>query len=153
MVCRTGYTGEHGFELVAPNEVLVDLWNAAVAAAESVGGLPAGLGARDTLRTEMGYPLHGQDISPTISPVTAGLGWAIGWDKPEFAGREVLLAEKAASPTRRLRGILANHAGPTPFVLICRYRQHDVRLEPGAGRGVNFSAQARSELEPWLSQA
>jgi len=111
VVCRTGYTGEHGFELVAPNEVLVDLWNAAVAAAESVGGLPAGLGARDTLRTEMGYPLHGQDISPNISPVTAGLGWAIGWDKPEFAGRDVLLAEKAAGPTRRLRGILANDRG------------------------------------------
>ena len=111
VACRTGYTGEHGFELVAPNEVLVDLWNAAVAAAESVGGLPAGLGARDTLRTEMGYPLHGQDISPTISPVTAGLGWAIGWDKPEFAGRDALLAEKAAGPTRRLRGILANDRG------------------------------------------
>ena len=111
VVCRTGYTGEHGFELVAPNEVLVDLWNAAVAAAESVGGLPAGLGARDTLRTEMGYPLHGQDISPTISPVTAGLGWAIGWNKPAFAGRDALLAEKAAGPKRRLRGILANDRG------------------------------------------
>jgi aminomethyltransferase len=103
VVCRTGYTGEHGYELVAPNEVLVDLWDAVVASAESAGGLPAGLGARDTLRTEMGYPLHGQDISPTISPVTAGLGWAIGWDKPAFAGRDALLAEKAAGPARRLR--------------------------------------------------
>ena len=111
VVCRTGYTGEHGFELVAPTEVLVDLWDAAVASAQGVGGLPAGLGARDTLRTEMGYPLHGQDISPTISPVTAGLGWAIGWDKPAFAGREALLAEKAAGPARRLRGILANDRG------------------------------------------
>jgi aminomethyltransferase len=111
VVCRTGYTGEHGFELVAPNEVLVDLWDAAVAAAVAVGGLPAGLGARDTLRTEMGYPLHGQDISPTISPVTAGLGWAIGWDKPAFAGRDALLAEKSAGPARRLRGILANDRG------------------------------------------
>jgi aminomethyltransferase len=111
VVCRTGYTGEHGYELVAPNEVLVDLWDAVVASAESAGGLPAGLGARDTLRTEMGYPLHGQDISPTISPVTAGLGWAIGWDKPAFAGRDALLAEKAAGPTRRLRGILANDRG------------------------------------------
>jgi len=111
VVCRTGYTGEHGFELVAPNEVLVSLWDAAVAAAATVGGLPAGLGARDTLRTEMGYPLHGQDISPTISPVTAGLGWAIGWDKPQFAGRDALVAEKAAGPARRLRGILANDRG------------------------------------------
>jgi aminomethyltransferase len=111
VVCRTGYTGEHGFELVAPNEVLVELWNAAVEAAVAVGGLPAGLGARDTLRTEMGYPLHGQDISPTISPVTAGIGWAVGWDKPAFAGRDALLAEKAAGPKRRLRGILANDRG------------------------------------------
>lgn len=111
VVCRTGYTGEHGFELVAPNEVLVDLWDAVVASADRAGGLPAGLGARDTLRTEMGYPLHGQDISPTISPVTAGLGWAIGWDKPAFAGRDALVAEKAAGPHRRLRGILANDRG------------------------------------------
>ncbi|MGI9136362.1 MAG: glycine cleavage system aminomethyltransferase GcvT [Candidatus Nanopelagicales bacterium] len=111
VVCRTGYTGEHGFELVAPNEVLVDLWDAAVSAAESAGGLPAGLGARDPLRTEMGYPLHGQDISPSISPVIAGLGWAIGWDKPAFAGRDALLAEKTAGPARRLRGILANDRG------------------------------------------
>jgi len=111
VVCRTGYTGEHGFELVAPNEVLVNLWDAVVVSAERAGGLPAGLGARDTLRTEMGYPLHGQDISPTISPVTAGLSWAIGWDKPAFDGRDALLAEKAAGPALRLRGILANDRG------------------------------------------
>lgn len=111
VVCRTGYTGEHGYELVAPVEVLGSLWDAVTASAMACGGLPAGLGARDTLRTEMGYPLHGQDISPTISPVTAGMGWAIGWEKPVFAGRDALIAEKAAGPARRLRGILANDRG------------------------------------------
>jgi aminomethyltransferase len=100
-VCRTGYTGEHGYEIVAPVEVLGGVWDALVAA----GATPAGLGARDTLRTEMGYPLHGQDISPTISPVEAGIGWAVGWGKETFAGRDAAAALRAAGPSRRLRGL------------------------------------------------
>ena len=119
VVCRTGYTGEHGYELVASNEVLGDLWDAVVAQAEAVGGMPAGLGARDTLRTEMGYPLHGQDISPTITPVEALLGWAVGWDKPAFAGREALVSQRAAGPARRLRGLLAlERAIPRPHMTV-----------------------------------
>jgi aminomethyltransferase len=119
IVCRTGYTGEHGYELVAPTAVLVDLWDAALAAGKPFGAVPAGLGARDTLRTEMGYPLHGQDISPTITPVEAMLGWAVGWDKPAFAGREVLVAQRAAGPTRRLRGLLALDRGiPRPHMSV-----------------------------------
>ena len=106
-VCRSGYTGELGFELIAPNEILVQLWDALEADARALGGLPAGLGSRDTLRTEMGYPLHGQDISPSITPVEAGLSWAIGWDKPDFAGRTALLAQRESGPTRRLRAIRA----------------------------------------------
>jgi aminomethyltransferase len=66
---------------------------------------PCGLGARDTLRTEMGYPLHGQDLSLDISPVQARAGWAVGWSKPEFWGRDALTAEKAAGPRRTLRGL------------------------------------------------
>lgn len=107
LVCRSGYTGELGFELLAPTDVLVELWNAALEAAGAVGGGPVGLGARDTLRTEMGYPLHGQDISPTITPVEAGLTWAIGWDKPDFAGKAALVAERERGPGRRLRGLRA----------------------------------------------
>ncbi|HEY1133602.1 MAG TPA: glycine cleavage system aminomethyltransferase GcvT [Nocardioides sp.] len=115
VVCRTGYTGERGYEVVAPVAVAEQLWDALVAAGEAHGLLPAGLGARDTLRTEMGYPLHGQDISPTITPVQARLGWAVGWDKPAFAGREALLAERAAGPTRVLRGLRAVRRGiPRP---------------------------------------
>src|SRR5262249_25093311 len=70
-VCRTGYTGEHGYELVIPSEHAAVVWDALLKAGEAHGLRPAGLAARDTLRTEMGYPLHGQDLSLEISPVQA----------------------------------------------------------------------------------
>jgi aminomethyltransferase len=101
VVCRTGYTGELGFELVIPWEDAGKTWDALVAA----GVQPCGLGARDTLRTEMGYPLHGQDLSLDITPVQARTGWAVGWSKPAFWGRDALLAEKTAGPRRSLRGL------------------------------------------------
>jgi aminomethyltransferase len=110
-VCRTGYTGERGYELLVPEDDAPRVWDALLAAAEPLGGRPAGLGARDTLRTEMGYPLHGQDLSDAISPVQAGSGWAVGWSKPEFWGRDALLAEKEAGPARRLRGLRATGRG------------------------------------------
>ncbi|WP_028473544.1 glycine cleavage system aminomethyltransferase GcvT [Nocardioides alkalitolerans] len=111
VVCRTGYTGERGYELVAPVSVAEALWDRLVAAGEPHGLVPAGLGARDTLRTEMGYPLHGQDISRDITPVQARLGWAVGWRKPAFWGRDALTAEKAAGPARVLRGLRAVRRG------------------------------------------
>jgi aminomethyltransferase len=104
-ICRTGYTGEHGYELLPAWNDVPALWDALVAAAAEFGGLPAGLGARDTLRTEMGYPLHGQDLSLDISPVQARSGWAVGWSKDAFWGRDALLGEKAAGPARTLRGL------------------------------------------------
>ncbi len=110
-VCRTGYTGEHGYELIPARGDAIALWDALVESARPLGGMPAGLGARDTLRTEMGYPLHGQDLSREISPVQAGSSWAVGWQKPEFWGREALVAEKAAGPARRLRGLLVTDRG------------------------------------------
>lgn len=111
VVCRTGYTGERGYEILAPVAILGGLWDAVVAA----GATPAGLGARDTLRTEMGYPLHGHELSLDITPVQAGLVWAVGWDKPAFSGREALVAERAAGPRRRLRGLrAAERAIPRP---------------------------------------
>jgi aminomethyltransferase len=110
-VCRTGYTGERGFELLVPAARAGEVWDALLAGAERVGGSPAGLGARDTLRTEMGYPLHGQELTTEISPVQAGSTWAVGWSKSQFWGREALLAEREAGPARRLRGLRATGRG------------------------------------------
>lgn len=112
-VCRTGYTGEHGYELIVPVADAVALWDAIVAA----GVKPCGLGARDTLRTEMGYPLHGQDLSLDITPVQARCGWAVGWDKPAFWGRDALLAERERGPARTLHGLRALDRGiPRPHM-------------------------------------
>jgi aminomethyltransferase len=114
-VCRTGYTGERGYELVCGNDAAVALWDALTAAGQEHGLLPCGLGARDTLRTEMGYPLHGQDISLDVTPVQARLGWAVGWSKERFWGKDVLSAEKAEGPRRLLRGLVAAGRGiPRP---------------------------------------
>jgi aminomethyltransferase len=104
-ICRTGYTGEHGYELIPTWDDTPALWDALVDQVRSLGGMPAALGARDTLRTEMGYPLHGQDLSLDISPLQARSGWAVGWKKDAFWGRDALLAEKAEGPARTLRGI------------------------------------------------
>jgi aminomethyltransferase len=111
IVCRTGYTGERGYELVPPWDATADLWDALVSAAEPHGGLPCGLGARDTLRTEMGYALHGNELSPSITPVQARVGWAVGWKKEAFWGRDALVAEKAAGPERVAWGLLATGRG------------------------------------------
>jgi glycine cleavage system T protein (aminomethyltransferase) len=118
-VCRTGYTGERGYELVVPSRAAVAVWDAVLAAGEPYGLQPAGLGARDTLRTEMGYPLHGQDISPSITPVQARLGWAVGWKKESFFGADALRAEKEAGPKRLLRGLRAVGRGiPRPGMVV-----------------------------------
>jgi aminomethyltransferase len=106
-VCRTGYTGERGFELLPPAAAAAELWDALLPAATAYGGLPCGLGARDTLRTEMGYPLHGHELSLDISPVQARAGWAVGWGKQAFWGRDALVREKEAGPVRLLRGLAA----------------------------------------------
>jgi aminomethyltransferase len=110
-VCRTGYTGEHGYELLAERATAEPLWRALLAAVSAAGGLPCGLGARDTLRTEMGYPLHGHELSMEITPVQARVGWAVGWRKPRFWGRDVLLAERENGPRRVAQGLLALDRG------------------------------------------
>ncbi|MEL4357375.1 MULTISPECIES: glycine cleavage system aminomethyltransferase GcvT [unclassified Luteococcus] len=107
-VCRTGYTGEKGYELVVPTDHALEIWDEVMAAGQPHQIRPCGLGARDTLRTEMGYSLHGNDITPEINPVEAGLSWAVGWKKTEpFLGSEVLRELKAAGPARRMRGLEA----------------------------------------------
>jgi aminomethyltransferase len=111
IVCRTGYTGERGYEIVPAWEVTGSVWDALAGAVADEGGLPAGLGARDTLRTEMGYPLHGNDLSLDITPVMAGAVWAVGWDKDAFWGKEALTAERAAKDGRLMRGLVVGGRG------------------------------------------
>ncbi|GAA1927651.1 glycine cleavage system aminomethyltransferase GcvT [Nocardioides lentus] len=119
VVCRTGYTGERGYELITPAVAAGDLWDALVEAGGPHGLTPAGLGARDTLRTEMGYPLHGQDLSTDTTPVQARMRWAVGWDKPTFWGAEALRAEREAGPSRTLRGLRAVGRGiPRPGMTV-----------------------------------
>jgi len=118
-VCRTGYTGEHGYELLVAADRAGALWDAVLAAGEPEQIRPCGLGARDTLRTEMGYPLHGHELSRDITPNQARSGWAVGWKKPAFWGRAALLAEKQAGPARLLWGLQAPGRGiPRPGMAV-----------------------------------
>jgi aminomethyltransferase len=104
----TGYTGEDGVELSVPADAAPALWDAIVRA----GVVPAGLGARDTLRLEAGLPLHGHELGPGITPLQAGLGWVVAWSKPEFRGRAALAAERERGVARRLRGIRSQGRQP-----------------------------------------
>ena len=111
ILCRTGYTGEHGYELVPRWDDASKVWDALVAAMQPFDGLICGLGARDTLRTEMGYPLHGHELSLEITPVQAGSNWAVGWKKETFRGSDVLRAERENGPARILRGLQSQDRG------------------------------------------
>ncbi|WIY81692.1 glycine cleavage system aminomethyltransferase GcvT [Propionimicrobium sp. PCR01-08-3] len=114
-ICRTGYTGERGCELVVESSQAERWWTRLLDAGDSLGVQACGLGARDTLRTEMGYALHGHELSLDIDPVTAGLSWAIGWSKPAFDGRDALLAIREQGPARKSWGIKATGRGiPRP---------------------------------------
>ena len=114
-VCRTGYTGERGYELVVPSEAAGAVWDELFRVGEEWGLTACGLGARDTLRTEMGYALHGHELSPSISPVMAGVSWAVGWSKPDFWGKAALEAQRAAGSVRHLVGLKAQGRGiPRP---------------------------------------
>lgn len=101
-VSRTGYTGEDGFEIVVPAAVTEGLWNKVLEVGAPFGLKPAGLGARDTLRTEVCYPLYGHELTEEITPLEAGLGWVVSLDKGDFTGRSVLAEQKAKGVTRKL---------------------------------------------------
>ena len=111
ILCRTGYTGEHGYELVPTWSDAPVVWEALVAAMKLFDGAICGLGARDTLRTEMGYPLHGHELSLEISPVQASAGWAIGWKKESFRGSDVLKSQREAGLVRTLKALKSNDRG------------------------------------------
>jgi aminomethyltransferase len=109
LVARTGYTGEDGVEILCHSSQAVAVWRLLLSFSEVV---PCGLGARDTLRLEAGYPLHGTDMDRSMDPISAGLGWVVSLPKGEFIGREAIVAVKAAGPARRLVGLAVTEGVP-----------------------------------------
>ena len=103
-ISRTGYTGEDGFEVFVPPAQADRVWSAILAAGKGAGVVPAGLGARDTLRLEAAMRLYGNDMDETTTVVEADLGWIVGWKKKAFIGSDVLHRQKAEGPTRKLIG-------------------------------------------------
>ena len=140
-ISRTGYTGEDGFELFVPPAQADTVWSTLLAAGGSEGLLPAGLGARDTLRLEAGMRLSGQDMDETTTLIEAGLGWTVGWDKASFVGREALLEQKRTGPARRLVG----------FEMLDRgIARHDHAVYAGADRVGRVTS---GTLTPFLQKA
>ena len=102
LVSRTGYTGEDGFEILGPDSAVQHLWDKFLATGAPFGIKPCGLGARDTLRTEVCYPLYGHELDEQTTPIEAGVGFFVALDKGEFNGRAVLADQKAAGPKKKL---------------------------------------------------
>ena len=142
IVAGTGYTGEDGVECAVPAALAETFWGAVV----SAGAVPAGLGARDTLRLEAGLPLHGHELGPGITPLQAGLGWVVGWDKGEFRGRAPLAAEKERGPARRLRGLVLEGRQPPRA-------GYEVRDDRGSRLGELTSGNFSPVLERGIAMA
>lgn len=142
LVSRTGYTGEDGAEVLCPPEISGEIWEALVAA----GGVPCGLAARDSLRLEAGYPLHGNDLSPEVTPVEAGLSWAISWDKgKDYPGCGILKSQKEQGPPRRRIALRTGTRKPL--------RKGDVVLHEGGEIGVVTSGGYSPGLECGIALA
>jgi aminomethyltransferase len=110
-VSRTGYTGEDGFEVFVPPASAEQVWKAILEAGREAGVVPAGLGARDTLRLEAAMRLYGNDIDETTTVLEADLGWIVGWNKPDFLGADVLRRQKEAGVARKLVGFEVTERG------------------------------------------
>ena len=113
-VARTGYTGEDGIEVFFPASDAVKFWRAALERGKPLGIKPCGLGARDTLRLEMCYPLNGSDLSPERNPIEAGLGFFVDLTKPDFVGHDALLKTKQSGPAEKLVPFRMTKKGPPP---------------------------------------
>src|SRR5207237_3177596 len=127
-VARTGYTGEDGVEVFFRAEDAAKFWNAALEKGKAFGIRPCGLGARDTLRLEVCYPLNGSDLSPERNPIEAGLGFFVDLTKPNFIGRETLLKTREIGPREKLVSLCMKDKGPPP-------RLHYADLESGERMG------------------
>ena len=149
VVAGTGYTGEDGIECAIPVEAAEPFWQAVLDA----GVPPAGLGARDTLRLEAGLPLHGHELGPGITPLQAGLGWVVGWDKPTFRGRAALVQERDRGVPRRLRGLVVGGRQPLREGCPVNVDGSEVgtvssgNFSPVLGRGIAM-AFLRPDIEP-----
>jgi aminomethyltransferase len=145
-LCGTGYTGERGFEFFAPAQHITFWFEQFIAAAQAEGGVAAGLGARDTLRLEMGYPLNGNDLSPEKTPLEAGLGFFVSFNKSDFAGRSALETQKNQGLPSKLTGFHMTAPSPPPRA---HYRVlHDGQpvaeicsggLSPTLGKGIGMA--------------
>jgi aminomethyltransferase len=148
MVNRTGYTGERGVELMVPAEDAEELWDRVL----DRGAVPCGLGARDTLRLEVCYPLHGNDIGPDTDAISAGLGWVCALDK-EFTGADELRRIKEAGPERKLVAFVMEETGvPRQGMAIAGRGEvtsgtHSPMLDRGIGMGYVQAAQAEPGTE------
>jgi len=114
LVSRTGYTGEDGFEIVAEAEIIEALWDKLLEAGQAAGLKPAGLGARDTLRTEVCYPLYGHELDENTTPLEAGLGYFVALGKGEFVGHAALAQQKAQGTKRKLAAFKMTERGAPP---------------------------------------
>jgi aminomethyltransferase len=111
LVAHTGYTGEDGWEIYCGAEAALGVWNALLNAGRPFGVVPAGLGARDTLRLERALPLYGHELTEQTTPIEAGLGWVVRLDKGEFIGRDVLLRQREIGVGRKLVGLIMRAPG------------------------------------------
>lgn len=144
--CGTGYTGEEGFEFFAPASEIRDWFEKLVTSAKYFGGMACALGARDTLRLEMGYPLNGNDLAPDKTPLQAGLGFFVDFEKGDFVGRDALLAQKAAGLPTKLTGFRMTSTSPPPrsHYAVC-HEGHIIAeicsggLSPSLGYGIGMA--------------
>lgn len=146
LICRTGYTGEDGFELFVPAETAARFWSLVLEKGAAFGIQPCGLGARDTLRLEMCYPLNGSDLSPTRTPLEAGLGFFVDLTKPEFIGRDVLAKQKEAGVAQRLVAFKMRDKCPPP-------RSHYPVVKDGVVLGETTSGSLSPSLSTGIGMA
>ena len=157
-VGRTGYTGEDGFEIIAPADHIERIWSQVLLAGAPCGLKPAGLGARDTLRTEVCYPLYGHELNENTTPIEAGLGFFVALEKPDFMGRSVLAAQKSAGPQKKLVAfkMTERSAPPRPHYPILSVNPGGCRLgevasgtqSPSLGVGIGLGYVSPGHAKP-----
>jgi aminomethyltransferase len=158
LIARTGYTGEDGVEVFFPAKDAVMVWNDVLDKGKALGIRPCGLGARDTLRLEMCYPLNGSDLSPEHNPIEAGLGFFVDLKKPKFIGREELIRAKENGTANRLVAFRMKGKGPPPRPHYSVWREGQQigeatsgTLSPSLNQGIGMAyvatAHGRAETE------